>query len=70
MVARDCHIVTDLEHHFVFPTEITLTARRPGLVIWAVNLMKVFFVELTTHFEENIEWAHTFRLEKSEVQRK
>ena len=34
----DRHIATDLEHHFVFPTEIALTTQRPDLVVWSVRL--------------------------------
>ena len=41
-----------------------LNAWRPGLVVWAVNLRKVFVVELTVHFKENIDWVHQFKLKK------
>ena len=30
----DWHIATDLEHHFVFPTEIALTTQCPDIVIF------------------------------------
>jgi len=59
-------IACDLEHQLVFPTEITLTAQRPDIVIWSVNQKKVFIVELTVPFEENLDWAHQRKLEKYE----
>ena len=31
------HVTTDLEHHFVFPTEIELTTQRLDIVIWSVR---------------------------------
>ena len=37
----DCHVTTDLEHHFVFPIEIALTTQRPDIVIWSIKLKKV-----------------------------
>ena len=38
----DWHVVTDWDHHFVFPTEITLTNQCPNMVIWSVELKKGF----------------------------
>ena len=37
----DWHVTTDLEHHFVFPTEIALTTQYPDFVIWSFKL-KIF----------------------------
>ena len=44
------HIATDLEHHFVFPTEIKLMTQGLDIVIWSVK----------------IDWAHQHKLEKYE----
>ena len=33
----DWHVATDLEHHFVFPTEVTLTTQRQDIVFWFVK---------------------------------
>ena len=35
------HVATDLEHNFLFPTEVALTTSRPDIDIWSVNLKKV-----------------------------
>ena len=32
----DWHVATDLEHHFLFLTEITLATKRLDIVIWFV----------------------------------
>ena len=61
----DWHIATDLEHHFLFPTEIVLMTQRPDIVIWFIKL-KVFIIELMVIFEENFDWAHQRKLEKYE----
>ena len=34
------HVVTDLEHNFVFPTERPITTHPPDIVIWFVKLRK------------------------------
>ena len=34
----DWHVATDLEHHFIFPTEIPLMTQHPDIVIWSVEL--------------------------------
>ena len=57
---------TDLQHHFVFPTEIMWTTQRPDIVIWYVKLKKVFVIELIVLFEENFDWLHQCKLEKYE----
>ena len=62
----DWHVVTDLKHNFIFPTEIALTTKSPDIVIWSVKAKKVFVIELTVHFEENSDWAHQLKLEKYE----
>ena len=49
----DWLVVTDLEHQFVFPNEITLTANVK--ISSFGSLMQVFLVELTILFEENID---------------
>ena len=36
----DWHVVTDLKHNFIFPTEIALTTKRPDIVIWYVKAKK------------------------------
>ena len=33
----DWHVATDLKHNFIFPTEKTLTKKRPDIVIWSVK---------------------------------
>ena len=43
----DWHVVTDLKHNFIFPTEIALMTKRPDIVIWSVKAKKVFVIELT-----------------------
>ena len=58
------HFATDLEHNFIFPTEIALTTKRPDIVIWSVQVKKGFVIELTVSFEENFDWAHQHKLEK------
>ena len=58
------YVVTGWEHQIPFPTKTTLTVQRPDIVIWAVNSRKVFFVESTNLFEENIDWAHQRKLGK------
>ena len=62
----DWHVVTDLKHNFIFPTEIALTTKRPDIVIWSVKAKKVFVIELTVPYEENFDWAHQRKLEKYE----
>ena len=62
----DWHVATDLKHNCIFPTEITLTTKRPDTVIWSVKAKKVFVIELTVPFEENFDWAHQRNLEKYE----
>ena len=50
------HVATELDHHFVFPTEIALMTQRLDNVIWSVKLKKkVLLVELTDPFEENFD---------------
>ena len=39
----DWHVATDLEHHFVFSTEIELTTQRPDIVICFVKFKKKRF---------------------------
>ena len=63
----DWHIAIDLEHHFKFPTEIVITTQHPDIIIWSVELNKVFVIELTVPFEENFKWAHQRKLEKYEA---
>ena len=41
------HVATDLKHHFIFPTEIALTTKRPDIVIWSVKAKNVFVIDLT-----------------------
>ena len=36
----DLHISTDLKHHFIFPTEISLTSQCPDIVISSVKVSK------------------------------
>ena len=64
------HVATDLKHNFIFPTEIALTKKRPGIVIWSVKAKKNFVFELTVPFEKNFDWAHQGKLEKYEYLRK
>ena len=37
---NDWHIATDLDHLFVFLTEVVLTTKDPDIVIWSVILKK------------------------------
>ena len=60
----DWHVATDLEHHFIFPTEVALMTQHLHIVIWSVRFLKVFVFELTVPFEENFDWAHQRKLEK------
>ena len=60
------HVITDLKHNFIFPTEIALTTNRPDIVIWSVKLKKVFVIESMIPFEENFDWAYQRKLEKYE----
>ena len=53
----DWHVTTDFEDHFLFPTEIALTTQYAVIVIWSVTLKKVFIIELTVPFGENLNWA-------------
>ena len=62
----DWHVATDLKHNYIFPAEITLTTKRPEIVIWSVKAKKVFVIELTVPYEENFDWAHQHKLEKYE----
>ena len=62
----DWHAITDLEHHFVFPTEIVLTTQHPDIVIWSVKLRKSFHYFVNNPFEENFNWAHQHKLGKYE----
>ena len=41
-----------------------LTAQRPDIGMWAVNLWKVFVFELTLLLEENIYWVYQCKLVK------
>ena len=65
----DWHVTTDLKHNFIFPTEITLTTKRPDIVIWSVKAKKLFVIELTIPYGENFDWAHQHKLEKYEYLR-
>ena len=60
------HVATNLEHHFVFTTEIALMTQSPDIVIWSLKLKKVFFIELMISFEKDFDWAHGCKLEKYE----
>ena len=62
----DWHVATDLKHNFIFPTEITLTTKRPDIVIWSVKAKEIFVIELTVPYEENFDWAHQRKLENYE----
>ena len=62
----DWHVATDLEHNFIFPTEIALTTKRPDIVIWSVKAKNVMAIELTVLFQEDFNWAHQCKLEKCE----
>ena len=62
----DQQFAIDLEHHFVFPTEIALMTQHPDIVIWSIKLEEVFIIELTILFDENFDWAHPHKLEKYE----
>ena len=62
----DWHVATNLKHNFIFPTEITLTTNHPDIVVWSVKGKKVFGIELTVPYEENLDWAHQCKLEKYE----
>ena len=60
----DWHVGTDLKYQFAFPTEITVQG--PDIVIWVVDLRKVFVVELTIPFVERMNWALQYKLKKYE----
>ena len=62
----DWTVATDLEHHFVFPTEIALTTKHLDIVIWSIKLKTLIVIELAVPFEENFDWAHQHKLEKYE----
>ena len=62
----DWHIATDLEHHFLFQTEVALMTQHPDIVIWSFKLKNVFVIELTAPFEENFDCVHQHKLEKYE----
>ena len=62
----DWHVVTDLKHNFIFPTEIALTTKRPDIVIWSVKVKKGFRYWVNGSFEENFDWAHQRKLKKYE----
>ena len=62
----DWHIVTDLKHNFIFPTEIVLMTKSPHIVVCSIKAKKVFVNELTVPYEENFNWAHQRKLEKYE----
>ena len=62
----DWHVATDLKHNFIFPTEIALMTKCPDIVIWSIKAKKVFVIELTVPYEENLNWAHQHKLEKYE----
>ena len=40
--------------------------QRLDIVIWSVELNKVFITELMVPFKENFDWAHQSKLEKYE----
>ena len=53
------YVATDLEYHFVFPTEIALTTKHQDNFLWSGKLTKKgFVIELAAPFEENFDWAH------------
>ena len=56
--ANDWKIGADFDHkQFLFPPEICSTDSRPDIVIWSLQLKKVFLIELTCPAEEGIENA-------------
>ena len=62
---KDCCLTTHIYisiyvcmYNFIFPTEIALTIKHPDIVIWFIKAKKVFVIELTVPFEENLNWAH------------
>ena len=44
----DWCIATNLEHYFIFPTEIALMTQHSDIIIWSIKLKK-----LMVPFEEN-----------------
>ena len=59
----DWHVATDLEHHFVFPTEISLITQRPDIVIWSVKA-KSFRYWVNGLFWRKYQLAQQHKLEK------
>ena len=64
----DCYTATDLERHFVFPTEVALTMKRPDIVICSVKLRISFRYWVHGPFWRKFQlWqTHQWKLEKYE----
>ena len=50
----DWHVATNLKHNIICPTETALMTKHSDIVIWSVKTKKVFVIELTVPFEENL----------------
>lgn len=55
--ARDWEMRVDLSQRLTFPPEIAATNLRPDLVLWSKSCRRVFIVELTVPWEDNIDEA-------------
>ena len=62
----DWHVATDLEHHFLFPTEIALTTQRPDIAIWSVKFKNSFRYWVNGSFWRKFRLAHQRKLKKYE----
>ncbi|XP_063058330.1 uncharacterized protein LOC134451862 [Engraulis encrasicolus] len=52
--ARDWRLLVDLEQRLCFPAEIAMTNLRPDLVLWSASVRRVYIVELTVPWEDNL----------------
>ena len=58
--AVDWHITVDLPAIlYKFPFHITITEKKPDLVLWSETLRTIVLLELTVPHESNVRTAHT-----------
>lgn len=55
---QDWTLFTDLNQRLCFPLEIVTTNLRQDLVLWSFSLQKVYIIELTVPWEDEVEEAY------------
>ena len=53
----DWKLVVDLDRALRFPCHIVQTSLRPDVVLWSDAVKRVYIIELTVPWEDNMEWA-------------